>query len=61
MEILDVLPEGLDILVDGVRGHTPNLDEPVVLDEDCVASQIAVNYWFLKSNVRTSHVNLRGY
>ena len=42
VKVLDVLSEGLDVLVDGVRRHTPDLDEPIVLDEDGVAGEIAV-------------------
>ena len=30
----------LDILVDGVGGDAANLDQPVVLDEYCVAGQV---------------------
>ena len=55
MEVLDVLPEGLDVLVDCVRRHAANLDQSVVLDEDGVAGQIAVDDWLLNRNrnVRT--------
>ena len=52
MEVLDVLPEGLDVLVDCVRRHTANLDQSIVLDEDCVAGQIAVDYWLLDRNIK---------
>jgi hypothetical protein len=41
VEILDILPEGFHILVNGVGRHTPNLHQPVVLDEYCVAGQVA--------------------
>jgi hypothetical protein len=40
VEILDVLPEGLDVLVYGVGGHAANLHQPIVLDEYCVAGQV---------------------
>ena len=43
VEVLDILPECLDILVYGVGGHAADLDEPVVLDEYGVAGQIACN------------------
>ena len=52
MEVLNVLPEGLHILVDGVRRHAANLHQSVVLDEDCVAGQITVDYWFLEINIK---------
>lgn len=42
MEVLDVLPAGLDVLVDDVWGDGADLDQPVVLDEDRFASQVAV-------------------
>ena len=32
MEVLDVLPEGLDILVDSIRSNTANLDQTIVLN-----------------------------
>ena len=51
VEVLDVLPESLHILVDCVRRHAANLHQSVVLDEDCVAGQIAVDYWFLIKNI----------
>ena len=51
MEVLDVLPERLDILVDGVRRHAAYLHQSVVLDEDCVAGQITVDDWFLDRNI----------
>ena len=55
MEVLNVLPEGLHILVDGVGRHAADLHQSVVLDEDGVAGQIAVDDWLLKRNrkVRT--------
>ena len=55
MKVLDVLPESLHILVDCVRRHAAYLDQSVVLDEDGVAGQIAVDDWLLKRNrkVRT--------
>ena len=52
VEVLDVLPEGLDILVDGVRRHAAYLYQSVVLDEDCVAGQVTVDYWLLDRNVK---------
>ena len=51
VEVLDVLPESLHILVYGVRRHAANLHQSVVLDEDCVAGQIAVDDWFLSKNI----------
>ena len=45
MKVLDVFSEGFDILVDCIRCHTPNLHQPVVLDENCVTGQVAVDYW----------------
>ena len=45
VEILDVFSEGFDILVDCIWCHTPNLHQPVVLDEYCVTGQVAVDYW----------------
>ena len=42
MEVLDVLPTGLDVLVDDVRGNGANLDQAVVLDENRLAGQISV-------------------
>ena len=45
MEVLDVFSEGFDILVDRIWCHTPNLHQPVVLDEDCVTGQVAVDDW----------------
>merc|ERR1719285_810549 len=35
---------GFDILVDRIRCHTPNLYQPVVLDEYCVTGQVAMDY-----------------
>lgn len=43
MHIPHVLPAGLDVMVDGVGRHGANLHEPVVLDEDGVARQVAVD------------------
>ena len=55
MKVLDVLSEGLDVLVDGVWRHTPDLDEPIVLDEDGVACEIAVYDGLLgESNLQMS-------
>ena len=51
MEVLDVLPEGLHILVDGVGRHAADLHQAVMLDEDCVAGQITVDDWFLDRNI----------
>ena len=51
VEVLNVLPESLHILVDCVRRHAANLHQSVVLDEDCVAGQIAVDDWFLSKNI----------
>ena len=45
MEVLDVFSEGFDILVDCIWSHTPNLNQPVVLDEYRVTGQVAVDYW----------------
>ena len=55
VEVLNILPESLHILVDCIRRHAANLDQSVVLDEDGVAGQIAVDDWLLKRNrkVRT--------
>ena len=47
VKVLDVLSEGLDVLMDGVWCDAPNLDEAVVLDEDGVAGKIAVDDRFL--------------
>ena len=47
MEVLDVFPESLDVFVDGVRCDAPDLDQSVVLYEDCVASEVAVYDWLL--------------
>ena len=43
MEVLDVLPTGLDVLVDDVRGNGANLDQTVVLDENRLAGQVSVS------------------
>ena len=43
MKIFDVFPEGFDVLVNGVRGDAADLDEAVVLDEDGIARQVAVD------------------
>ena len=51
VEVLNILPKSLHILVDCVRRHTANLDQSVVLDEDGVAGQIAVDDWFLSKNI----------
>ena len=51
VEDLNILPESLHILVDCGRRHAANLDQSVVLDEDCVAGQITVDYWLLDRNV----------
>ena len=55
VEVLNILPESLHILVDCIRRHAANLDQSVVLDEDGVAGQIAVDDWLLNRNrkVRT--------
>ena len=45
VEILDVFSEGFDILVDCIWCNTPNLHQPVVLDEYCVTGQVTVDYW----------------
>ena len=45
MEVLDIFSEGFDILVNCIRCHAPNLHQPVVLDEYCVAGQVAMDYW----------------
>ena len=52
VEVLNVLPESLHILVDCVRRHAANLHQSVVLDEDCVAGQITVDYWLLHRNIK---------
>ena len=52
VEVLNVLPESLHILVDCVRRHAANLHQSVVLDEDCVAGQVTVDYWLLDRNVK---------
>ena len=43
MQVFDVVPERLDVLVDDVRRDGADLDEAVVLDEDGVARQVAVH------------------
>ena len=43
VEVLDVLPTGLDVLVDDVRGNGANLDQTVVLDENRLAGQVSVS------------------
>ncbi len=43
MQVLNVAPVCLDILVDDVRCDGADLDEPVVLDEYRIAREIAVN------------------
>ena len=48
MKIFDVFPEGFDVLVNGVRGDAADLDEAVVLDEDCVTGQVTVDYRLLQ-------------
>lgn len=44
MHIPHIVAAGFDMVVDGVGRHGADLDEPVVLDEDRVARQVAVNY-----------------
>lgn len=43
MHIPHVLAAGLDVVVDGVGRDGADLHEPVVLDEDGVARQVAVD------------------
>ena len=43
MEVLYVFSEGFDILVNCIWSHASNLDQAVVLDEYCVAGQVAVD------------------
>ena len=61
MAVSKVLSVGLDILVDDVRGDGPDLDQPVVLDEDGVASEVAVGDGgtarLVKVTVRKEHTN----
>lgn len=45
MEVLYVFSEGFDILVNCIWSHASNLDQAVVLDEYCVAGQVAVDDW----------------
>lgn len=43
VHIPHVLAAGLDVVVDGVRRHGADLDEAVVLNEDRVAGEVAVD------------------
>ena len=43
VEVLYVFSEGFDILVNCIWSHASNLDQAVVLDEYCVAGQVAVD------------------
>ena len=43
MEVLYVFSEGFDILVNCIWSHASNLDQAVVLDEYCVAGQVAMD------------------
>lgn len=43
MHVPHVLAAGLDMMVDGIRRHGADLHQPVVLDEDGVAGQVAVH------------------
>ena len=43
VQVSDVVPEGLHVLVYDVWGDRADLDEAVVLDEDGVAVQVAVD------------------
>lgn len=43
MQVSDVVPASLDVLVNDVRSDGADLDQAVVLDENRVASQVAVD------------------
>ena len=45
VEVLNFLFEGFDILVDRIWRYTPNLDQPIMLDEYCFTGQVAVDDW----------------
>lgn len=44
MHVPHVVPTRLDVVMDGVGRDGADLDQPVVLDEDRVARQVAVHY-----------------
>ena len=43
MKVLEVFTIGFDILVDCVRGNAADLYKAIVLDEDGVAGEVAMN------------------
>ena len=45
VQVLDVIPAGLNILVNNVGRDGTDFHKAVMLDENCVAGQIAVNDW----------------
>ena len=46
MEILDVVPTSLDVLMDDIRGDGANLDQTIVLDKYGIAGKVSVyNRW----------------
>ena len=43
MKVLEVFTIGFDILVDCVRSNAADLDKAIVLDEDGVTGEVAMN------------------
>ena len=48
VEILNIFSECFNIFVNSIRGHTANLDQAIMLDEDGVTGQVPMDNRLLK-------------
>lgn len=46
VHIANILAARFDVMMYGVGGDGADLHEPIVLDEDRVAGEVAVDYWW---------------